>query len=283
MHGVLVLQFFGSSCDEECRSAMQEVEDEYTGFESYGLLVVGVDAVFDPTQTAENERDWSVFLRGAGETVPTVMAARPALLRLGIADVPTTVIVDRQGVVRYVHVGASKETAAEVEGLLDPRVRASADADGNGEGASDGAESGQGIGLANLGRIQHTPGQVNHARVRSGNVRATGALPVEVIERIVRQNFARYRLCYEDGLSKNRKLSGQISVHFKIDEDGTIGTKPTATTSRFGDGRVVDCVLNAMRNLSFPQPDSGVVNVVFELILLPPEEPVHGSVPRNWP
>jgi hypothetical protein len=66
-------------------------------------------------------------------------------------------------------------------------------------------------------------------------------------------------------------------VHFTIDADGTVGSRPTAGTPRFADPRVVQCVLNGMTALSFPQPQAGVVNVVFELVFSPPEQPADGS------
>jgi len=271
-HVVLVLEFFGSSCGEECRASMEELEDLYSGLEGYGLLVVDVDSVFDPSQTKTDTRNWSVLLGDVGQTIPTVMASRPALLRLGVADLPTTVIVDHEGVVRYVHAGASSETRAEVEGLVNARARArGADSAGRGDAAD---EPGQGIiTLGNLGKIGGSPTNANHARVRAGDVRATGDLPVEIIERIVHQNFGRYRFCYEDGLRSNRNLAGTISLHFTIDADGTVGSAPTAGTPHFADRRVVECVLNGVRNLAFPQPQTGVVNVVFDLVFTPLEQP----------
>ncbi len=166
-------------------------------------------------------------------------------------------------------------TATEVEGLVNGRD--GADATDSAETGDDASQSGEGIGLGNLGKLGGAPGNVPLARVRAGDVHATGDLPVEIIERIVRQNFGHYRFCYEEGLRKNRNLTGQISVHFTIDADGTIGSDPTAGKSHFADRRVVECVLNGFRNLSFPQPQAGVVNVVFELIFLPLEQPAGGQ------
>ncbi len=41
-----------------------------------------------------------------------------------------------------------------------------------------------------------------------GPTKVNGHIPAEVIQRIVRQNFGRFRLCYEDGLRTNPGLTG---------------------------------------------------------------------------
>ena len=50
--------------------------------------------------------------------------------------------------------------------------------------------------------------------LREGAVQVNGRLPPEVIQRIVRQNFGRFRLCYEDGLKSNPELAGRVTVKF---------------------------------------------------------------------
>src|SRR5262249_37300578 len=44
------------------------------------------------------------------------------------------------------------------------------------------------------------------ATMRQGPTTVTGNLPPEVVQRIVRQNFGRFRLCYENGLRNNPTL-----------------------------------------------------------------------------
>ena len=41
-----------------------------------------------------------------------------------------------------------------------------------------------------------------------GAAEVTGALPPEVIQRIVRQNFGRFRMCYEQGLTQEPEPPG---------------------------------------------------------------------------
>ena len=63
-----------------------------------------------------------------------------------------------------------------------------------------------------------------------------GRLPPEVIQRIVRQSFGRFRLCYEDVLKTNPKASGRVTIKFVIDKQAVPLAPPendlTAEVSR---------------------------------------------------
>src|SRR5687767_8833631 len=55
-------------------------------------------------------------------------------------------------------------------------------------------------------------------RQGSTRVEGPGRLPPEVIQRIVRQNFGRFRLCYETELKKQPELTGKVEVTFTIEK-----------------------------------------------------------------
>jgi hypothetical protein len=113
------------------------------------------------------------------------------------------------------------------------------------------------------------PGRRNVGpQVRMGAVSVSGRLPPEVIQRIVRQNFGRFRLCYEKGLRRNPNLQGRVAVRFVIGRDGA--------TSNIGNGGsdlpdygVVRCVIGEFFNLEFPQPQGGIVTVVYPVMFSP--------------
>jgi len=156
---------------------------------------------------------------------------------------------------------------------------------GVGEG---GGGRGEGIGLGGIGTIGHGAGTGNgqgfgngHGRlggahqtrapsVRQGATQVNGRLPAEVIQRIVRQNFGRFRLCYENGLRTNPNLSGRVSVKFVIDRAGSVATAQDGG-SEIPDQTVVGCVVRGFGNLSFPQPEGGIVTVVYPIIFNPGE------------
>jgi hypothetical protein len=157
---------------------------------------------------------------------------------------------------------------------------------GVGEG---GGGSGEGIGIGDLGPLGrgagvgfnqgigvgrgltpggHTPKAPRP--VRDGSVLANGRLPAEIIQRIVRQNFGRFRLCYENGLRGNPSLQGRVTVKFVIDRGGSVATVADGG-SDVPDQSVVECVVRAFTNLSFPQPDGGMVTVVYPIMFSPGE------------
>lgn len=112
-----------------------------------------------------------------------------------------------------------------------------------------------------------------------GATTVTGRLPPEVIQRIVRQNFGRFRLCYEQGLSRNPHVEGRVAIRFVIGADGSVKNASDAGSS-LPDRAVVGCIQSAFYGLSFPQPEGGIVTVVYPINLSPgdpgpaPTEPV---------
>ncbi len=161
---------------------------------------------------------------------------------------------------------------------------------GNGLGLSGigegGGGHGEGIGLGALGTIGHGGGlgdgqgfggghghlgNAHHARppqVRIGGTTVSGHLPPEVIQRIVRQNFGRFRACYEDGLRANPNLQGRVSARFVIGRDGAVSNVGNGG-SDLPDNAVVSCVVRAFYGLSFPQPDGGIVTVTYPIVFSP--------------
>jgi hypothetical protein len=95
-----------------------------------------------------------------------------------------------------------------------------------------------------------------------------GRLPPEVIQRIVRQNFGRFRLCYEKGLDKEPALEGRIATKFVIDKAGNVTTASDGG-SDLPDASVVKCVTDGFAKLQFPQPESGIVTVIYPIIFTP--------------
>jgi len=154
---------------------------------------------------------------------------------------------------------------------------------GLGEGAGG---IGEGIGLGNIGTLGNGSGTgpgrgfgVGHGRlgtphhtkvpsVRPGRTTVSGRLPPEVIQRIVRQNYGRFRNCYEQGLSKNPNLEGRVEVRFAIGRDGTVSNVQRGN-SDLPDSGVVNCVIGAYYGLNFPQPEGGIVTVVYPIMFQP--------------
>lgn len=133
-----------------------------------------------------------------------------------------------------------------------------------GHGAGTGTGQGFGSGHGRLGGSHRTKAP----RVRMGATTVSGRLPPEVIQRIVRQNFGRFRLCYEQGLAKNPNLEGRVQVRFVIGRDGSVSNVGNGG-SDIPDSGVVSCVIRAYYGLSFPQPEGGIVTVVYPIMFSP--------------
>ncbi len=133
-----------------------------------------------------------------------------------------------------------------------------------GHGAGTGTGQGFGSGHGRLGGAHKTTAP----SVRMGATSVSGRLPPEVIQRIVRQNYGRFRLCYEQGLTRNPNLEGRVSVRFVIDRQGGV-TNVGNGGSDLPDSQVVSCVQSAFFGLSFPQPEGGIVTVVYPILLSP--------------
>jgi hypothetical protein len=139
-------------------------------------------------------------------------------------------------------------------------------------GIGESGGTGDSIGLGNFGGVAggHSP---HHLRIRPpvvrfGAISVTGRLPIEVIQRVVRQDFGRFRFCYETGLRNNRKLTGDVIVNFTIKSDGS--TSDVHAGATIDDKDVIQCVSSVFPALSFPAPEGGVVKVSYPIHFEPP-------------
>jgi hypothetical protein len=166
-------------------------------------------------------------------------------------------------------------------GLVDDTL----DVFGHGAGEGGGG-AGEGIGLGSIGTIGHGAGIIGgdgtcgpcYGRL-SGTHRSkapsvvvgapmtSGRLPPEVIQRVVRQNFGRFRLCYENDLRAQPNLDGRVAVSFVIALDGSVASASVADTSL--PASTATCVARAFGGLSFPAPEGGIVTVTYPINFSP--------------
>lgn len=151
-------------------------------------------------------------------------------------------------------------------------------------GVGGGGGRGEGIGLGSIGTLGHGAGtgqgygvgsgrlggtrRTKPPQVRMGATTVSGRLPPEVVQRIVRQNFGRYRLCYENALRTDPKVQGRVTVKFVIDSGGAVRTASDGG-SDVPDQGMIACVVRGFGNLMFPQPEGGEVTVIYPIIFAP--------------
>ncbi|MBW2456218.1 MAG: AgmX/PglI C-terminal domain-containing protein [Deltaproteobacteria bacterium] len=141
-----------------------------------------------------------------------------------------------------------------------------------GHGAGTGTGQGFGSGRGRLGRSH----RARAPRVRMGATSVSGRIPPEVIQRIVRQNFGRFRACYQQALVRDPQLAGRSVARFTIQRSG----KVTAVNvgGAIADTEMQRCLGSAFSALTFPQPEGGVVTVSYPLLFTP-----DGTVPTPAP
>lgn len=91
------------------------------------------------------------------------------------------------------------------------------------------------------------------ARVDVGGATSQGALPREVIGRIVRQRVGELRGCYERALLSNATLTVTVTTRFVIDRNGGV----SSASASGGDAQLTGCVARAFQRMTFPAPMDG--------------------------
>jgi len=104
--------------------------------------------------------------------------------------------------------------------------------------------------------------------LRSSELTVSGRLPPELIRRVVRQNHARFRGCYEAALMTNPNLTGRVGVRFVIGRDGSVMNVADGG-SDVPDPKLVHCVQRAFYEIGFPKPEGGTVNVTYPISFSP--------------
>jgi cytochrome c biogenesis protein CcmG/thiol:disulfide interchange protein DsbE len=99
----LVINFFATWC-VPCKAELALIQSRYVRLAPSGLEVVGADQ-------QESVAQVRAFARAHGVTYPVVIDQGPALQAYGGEAIPTSIFIDRSGVLRAVHIG---EMSAEL-------------------------------------------------------------------------------------------------------------------------------------------------------------------------
>lgn len=94
----------------------------------------------------------------------------------------------------------------------------------------------------------------SHAfEIRMGPVTVSGGMPPEVVSRIVRQNFGRFKLC-----AQNAKAApdGRYAAKMHIAKSGDV-TSVEDEGSTVKSPELAECLATSLRALSFPEPEGG--------------------------
>jgi hypothetical protein len=95
-----------------------------------------------------------------------------------------------------------------------------------------------------------------------------GRLPPEVIQKIVRSHYTVFRRCFEAGLGRDAHLQGRVSIRFVINVRGDVENAEDSE-SDLPDPQVITCIANEFSRMKFPEPQGGIVTVVYPIMLEP--------------
>ena len=88
-----------------------------------------------------------------------------------------------------------------------------------------------------------------------------GALDKSLIDKVIKQNMATIRYCYQRELTKNPALGGKITVKFVIAKDGTVSSASTKSTT-MNNPAVEQCINGRFMRFQFPEPKGGGIVIV---------------------
>ncbi len=107
-----------------------------------------------------------------------------------------------------------------------------------------------------------------------------GANQADVQKLARAKGYTPFRHCYEEGLRRNQKLGGKVSIDLVLAADGTVSIAKK-NSSTVGDASVDQCVVREASHLTFARPDSGTPTVAMVVTLAVGDEPV--PVPHAAP
>jgi len=99
-----------------------------------------------------------------------------------------------------------------------------------------------------------------------------GTLPKAVIDQKLKEAEPQLLGCYQRALVAKPDLHGKVEVNFVVAPDGKVVHADAAEgDDALPDARVVDCILDEIRKLTFPEPRGGRVFINYPLSLAPPK------------
>jgi len=119
-----------------------------------------------------------------------------------------------------------------------------------------GGQSGYGAGSGGLG------GKTEHSiDISSGAPVILGSLDKEIIRRVIRENIAQIKYCYERELTRTPGLNGKVQVKFVIGANGNVQSAVVAESS-LGNKTAEGCMTGKVRGWVFPKPKGGGIVIV---------------------
>lgn len=109
-------------------------------------------------------------------------------------------------------------------------------------------------------------GRKDRGALDIGPPRIEGALPADVIKKVIDENRNQIRYCYEKELQANQNLEGRVAMTWVISATGSVATVTVRDTT-LKNPNVENCIKQKIQNWKFPAPaGGGVVTVNYPFI-----------------
>lgn len=126
-------------------------------------------------------------------------------------------------------------------------------------GAVDGAGRGAGAGL---GRAEEAQVQ---AQMTTGSVNTGDFCDPANIRHVVNSRANRIRHCFESQLQTNPTLSGNITVGWRVQLDGS-ASDASINESTMGNRDVENCIIRVVNRMRFEEPDGGICIISYPFV-----------------
>ena len=104
------------------------------------------------------------------------------------------------------------------------------------------------------------------AKPKEGAPLGSGHLDPQILQAGVDARLPRMKACFAAGLRRDATLRGTMKIKFTIDTTGhAINVEDGG--SHMKDKQVLACVLGEFKALRVPNPEGGIVNVVYPLVI----------------
>lgn len=157
--------------------------------------------------------------------------------------------------------------AGEVDGM--DNLKGAGGGDGFGLNGSDIGSAGT-MGSGSIGKSSggslKAKKSVSKPRIKPANPQITGSLDKRIIRKVIMQNRARMKHCYEKELNKDPSIKGKVMIGFIIDASGQVQSAQVLQNSS-NNSRLGQCVAATFKRMRFPAPkDGGIVKVRYPLV-----------------
>jgi TonB family protein len=117
--------------------------------------------------------------------------------------------------------------------------------------------------------LRPAPPAALRAVVRAEPIDVRGPRPRAQIDSALRRVMPRMRRCYEEALTRDRRLAGDLRVRFKVDRGGR-AREVQVETEPNGDGAFTRCLGDAIESARFEPASGRDTEVVAKILLRPP-------------